>query len=180
MKGIIINHDTSYISYLEKLFNDCDVINYKNFDEVVVDNYDFIILSGGEINISGKNDIVREKEYLRQTNKPVLGICLGHQIIGILNGSNLRYDKLKEFDEIDKGFKITPILNTKLNLYYYHKCYIDNISNDFTTILDDHNGVKFINLMESKSRRIMGIQFHPEKSEKDGIFIKNYFYKNYL
>jgi len=180
MKGVIINHNTDYLEGLTRLFSDCDVINYENFDEVVVDNYDFIILSGGEINISGENDIIKEKEYLRKTNKPLLGICLGHQIIGLLYGSDLKYNKLKEFNDIDKGFKETTILDTKLNLYYYHKCYIDNMSDEFTTILDDYRGVNFINLMENKNRKILGIQFHPEKSQEDGIFIKNYFYKNYL
>jgi len=180
MIGLIINHDSSYIKKLENLFDECDTIHYKEFDKNIANKYDYIILSGGDINISGPNDILKEKEFLNTTKKPILGICLGHQLLGILNGSTLRYNKLKEFNESSNGFKFTNILNNKLKMFYFHKCYIDDISDNFEITLEENEGVIFISLIEDKKRKIMGIQSHPEMSGTDGVFIKNYFLNNYI
>ena len=57
-KGLIINHNTSYIDKLHELFSECDIISYKDFDSALVETYDYLVLSGGEIHISDKNDIV--------------------------------------------------------------------------------------------------------------------------
>jgi anthranilate/para-aminobenzoate synthase component II len=180
MKGVIINHDSDYIEDLKKLFPECDVLNYKDFDKNLMKNYHYIILSGGDINVSGENDIVEEKDFIKNTYKPVLGICLGHQIIGLLNGAELYNNKLKEFKEKRSGFKTTNLLGRNMNLYYYHYCYIDNISSDFDVTYDSYQGVDFITFMENRERKTVGIQYHPEKSGIDGKFIKNYFMKNYV
>ena len=61
MKGLIINHNTRYIDKLVELFN-CDVMNYTDFDIEKVEQYDYVILSGGPIDISKETDIKIEKD----------------------------------------------------------------------------------------------------------------------
>ena len=46
MKGLIINHNTQYIDKLVELF-ECDVMNHVDFDVDKVEQYDYVILSGG-------------------------------------------------------------------------------------------------------------------------------------
>lgn len=180
MRGVIINHESSYIGDLSKLFNECDIIHYKDFDKKLMEKYHYIVLSGGDINITGLDDLVMEKEFLKNTHKPILGICLGHQLMGILNDSTLYNKRLKEFGEIRRGFKKTNIIGKELDLYYYHYCFINDISDDFIVDYGVHQGQRFITFMENRERKILGIQGHPEKSEGDGLLIKKYFLDNYV
>jgi GMP synthase-like glutamine amidotransferase len=85
MAGLIINHNTKYIGKVIGLFKDCDVMHWTNFNAERAESYDYIVLSGGPIDIDGDN-IKEEKEWLYKTNKPILGICLGLQILCLAYG----------------------------------------------------------------------------------------------
>ena len=55
MRGLIINHHSKFLEQLVKLsseFAQIEVIDYQEFSIEKAEKYDFIILSGGSINIS--------------------------------------------------------------------------------------------------------------------------------
>jgi len=169
MRGIIINHGTEYIENLKSVFPDCDILDYTKFDKSIVDKYDFIILSGGGIEISDDVDLKDEKKYLRNTEKPILGICLGHQILAIIFGS-----KLKGFEIRRVGDYHTKLFNKELDLYYNHQFYIDKLGDEFDKEYEEYENKKIITYFKHKTKKIMGIQSHPEKS-KDGKEIIKFF-----
>lgn len=166
MKGLIINHNTQYIDKLVELFN-CDVMNHTDFNIEKVEQYDYIILSGGPIDISKETDIVEEKLWLRETNKPILGICLGLQILCLVYDETLEYKELENNRKIYEKFEFE---NTNYDMFYNHSYYFEKIPKDFIGEIKD--GILI--WMKHKTKPILAFQGHPEMSEQ-GELIRDYF-----
>lgn len=111
----------------------------------------------------------RVKEIIQRyyQQKPILGICLGHQTIAEVFGSkivlakNIRHGKTSMIrQQKSQLFKDLPEMFPVIR---YHSLVIDKktIPNDFTvtaTAIDDQE----IMAIEHKKYPIFGIQFHPE------------------
>ena len=131
----------------------------------------------------------------------ILGICLGMQLLakkgqegGKTNGIGLIDGEVKKFSQIKEKFKIPHVGfnevqfpkksilyknldKTKNNFYFVHS-YTLNIPSKFknTNIAYCKHGKDFIASFEYKN--IFGTQFHPEKSQKNGLHILRNFLKN--
>ncbi len=170
MRGLIINHNTSYCKDLFYLFGDeCDIVNYQYFSTEQANKYDFIVLSGGEIHISDDDDIYEEKQFLKATTKPIFAVCLGMQIVCVINDL-----KLGELPQRIKGEYFLPYLESGGQMTYNHGWYIGNIPNGFDGIIED-GIVKAI-----WNEKVLGFQGHPELSGEYGQRIKEYFIQNYI
>lgn len=169
LKPVIVNHSTSFPNNLHKLFTNADIINYKHFNAQQIETYDYVILSGGEINISGNDDIIDEKQWLKATSKPILGICLGMQILSILEGEIL----LPIGKRVVNKFKI-DVMNLFGDMYYDHGWYISNIPNGYEGKLRDGK----LDFIFNKNR--LAFQGHPELSGDFGIEIKNLFLSKFI
>ena len=125
---------------------------------------------------------------------PVLGICLGAQLIcngseeGNLKGLGWIDADVKKFNFDDKNYKIPHIgwnyiqlQNSKGKLftdmyenpkfYFVHSYYID--VKDDSCLSKTNYGFDFDSSLEKD--RILGVQFHPEKSHKFGMkLLKNF------
>ena len=55
-----------------------------------------LILSGGPLNVYEINKYSFDKEIIEK-QKPILGICFGHQILSKLNGGKVKQSKHREF-----------------------------------------------------------------------------------
>ncbi len=167
MKGLIINHNTQYIDKLSELFNQCDIINHTDFSVEKVNEYDYVILSGGHIKISNKTDIITEKKWLKETNKPILGICLGLQILCLVYDETLEYKKFKNNRKVYEKFEFE---NTNFDLFYNHSYYFEKVPINFIGEIKD--GI--VIWMKHETKPIFAIQGHPEISE-NGKIIRDYF-----
>lgn len=117
--------------------------------------------------------------FLTQTSKPILGICLGMQLLfesseeGEVKGLGIIPGKLKKFNQKEmkvphigwNTFKeLTPHLLTQdikpTQHFYYVHSYFAPIS-DFT-IGTTHYGEQFTSIVARDN--YLGVQFHPEKS----------------
>ena len=131
----------------------------------------------------------------------ILGICLGMQLLakkgqegGKTNGIGLIDGEVKKFSQIKEKFKIPHVGfnevqfpeksilyknldKTKNNFYFVHS-YTLNIPLKFKNINIAYckHGKNFIASFEHKN--IFGTQFHPEKSQKNGLHILRNFIKN--
>ncbi len=123
----------------------------------------------------------------------ILGICLGMQILcesseeGNQKGLGLIPGKFEKFNSDENAIKVphmgwnevsyseklfTKISNPKY--YFVHSYYYTYKNNDYV-IGRTFYGSSFPSIIASKDRRILGVQFHPEKSHKYGFdFFKNY------
>jgi glutamine amidotransferase len=133
-----------------------------------------------------------------QTGNPLLGICLGMQLLfdssqefgttqglGLIPGNIVAFDKTK-FDHKLKvphmGWnelfvqKSTPLfsgLKKDFYLYFVHSFHAE--CNDQYTIGKTHYGYEFVSAVQNKN--VYGIQPHPEKSHENGLKIIENFAK---
>lgn len=131
----------------------------------IIDQCDGIILQGGDSSYKYDEEIIK---YLYEKDIPVLGICLGMQVMGhffdgkLVNCYNhLQTSKKYAHDVyIDKKSKLYEIIGKdKIKVNSRHKEMIINPSCDIVGISED--GV--IEAIEDKTKRFfLAVQWHPE------------------
>ncbi len=133
-----------------------------------------------------------------QTGKPLLGICLGMQLLfdssqefgttqglGLIPGNVVAFDKTK-FDHklkvphmgwnelfVQKNTPLFSGLKKDFYLYFVHSFHAE--CNDQYTIGKTHYGYEFVSAVQNKN--VYGIQPHPEKSHENGLKIIENFAK---
>lgn len=146
-------------------------------------NPDLIYLTGRVKATSGwtideiLEDYSAELEMLRNIEIPTLGVCAGHQLIGIAHGSD--FGKIVEtadgeedirelgFQEIEL-IKSSPLFNkldNKFVCYQYHRDEVKVVPNGFELLAS--NKMCKIQAMKHKERNLYGVQFHPEQYNKE-------------
>lgn len=121
------------------------------------------------------------REFLK-TNKPILAICRGIQLINICNGGTLFQDikdvqKCKHMDflsrtgsihsvSIDKNSVLYSILQTeKINVNSMHHQAINMVGDGFRTAAESEDG--FVEAIELQHHPFcVGVQWHPEHMSK--------------
>ena len=103
-----------------------------------------------------------------EKNIPLLGICMGHQILGkyfgaqILPAKEVRHGKLSQVQLpiSKKSSALFKNVQKKFNVMRYHSLCITNIPDSLTiTALADDGTIMAI---EHQSLPLYGVQFHPE------------------
>jgi glutamine amidotransferase len=183
-----------------------NMLSHLGFDAVISDDLntlksaDRLILPGvghfahgmNQLNNLCFTDVIKEHALTQQ--KPILGICLGMQLMtnfseeGDVDGLGLIDAQTKKFQLQDKSLKIphmgwnevslqkeSPILNSlseKPRYYFVHSYFVEcNNQND--VLGTTHYGQDFVSAFQHDN--IIGMQFHPEKSHQFGMeLLKNF------
>jgi anthranilate/para-aminobenzoate synthase component II len=133
---------------------------------------ELVILTGGggegsEINDQySKNRLWHQDQinYILSSTKPILGICMGFEVIARAYGS-----QVVEMKDYITGFKrLVPtktgakaLKKDSLVQYENHRYYVPHISSKhFEVLAQSKTGVEII---KHKKRPILATQFHPEK-----------------
>ena len=190
MKILLIDNYDSFTfnlyHYLSSLKTNVDVIrNDKiNDKEILKKKYDKIVISPGPCNPDQSCNCIKIVKSL-QKKISILGVCLGHQIIGQVFGSKIIQSKkiMHGKTSIIKSKKIGILKNipTKFEATRYHSLVIDKktISKDLIITAETADGI--IMGVQHKKYNIHGVQFHPEsiKTPIGLIILKNFInYKN--
>ena len=172
-----LNNKCSYIGLIMYDFNG-------HFDTNILDNCDGIIFQGGTNIYPYHFEILN---YCLNNNIPVLGICMGMQIMGLYANKQLEEDLIK----IDNHY------NTSHNININKKSILYNIFGDNMIVNSRHNYmleyvdspfiigsksdddvIESIELIDNE-HFILGLQFHPEDMDNmDKLY--NYFIKECL
>ena len=132
-----------------------------------------------------KRDLIN---FIKCTDKPILGICIGMQILfdyseenqtrclGIIDGDIEKFNVNDGLNVPQMGWNKVECDDDKdLNGHYYFANSYFNKDSKFTIGYSSY-GNKFSSII--KKDNILGCQFHPEKSSKAGERFLTYFIKS--
>ena len=185
MKVVLIDNYDSFTynlyHYLSHLKCKVDVLrNDKVNTKLILKNkYKKIVISPGPGNPNQTGNCLKIVRDLHE-KIPILGVCLGHQIIGQVFGSrivqakNLMHGKTSDIFTKDKG--ILKNLPKNFEATRYHSLIIDkkSLSKELEITAETKEGI--IMGIKHKKYNVHGVQFHPESIKtKLGIkILKNF------
>ena len=188
MKKIILidNYDSftfNLYHYLSSLKVNVDVIRNDQIssNEIVKRKYNKIVISPGPGNPNQSGNCLKIVKSLYK-RIPILGVCLGHQIIGQVFGSRIIQTKKLMHGKTSKIMsKKTGVLKNLPKTFEatrYHSLIIDkkSLSKDLEITAETKDGL--IMGVRHKKYPVHGVQFHPESIKtKIGIKILKNFIK---
>ena len=186
MRKIILidNYDSftfNLYHYLSSLKVNVDVIRNDKISskEILKKKYNKIVISPGPGNPNQSGNCLKIVKSLYK-KVPILGVCLGHQIIGQVFGSKivqarkLMHGKTSEI--ISRRTGILKNLPKTFEATRYHSLIIEkkSLTNDLEITAETKDGL--IMGVRHKKYHVHGVQFHPESIKtKLGIkILKNF------
>ena len=186
MKKIILidNYDSftfNLYHYLSSLKVKVDVIrnNQITSDKILKKKYSKIVISPGPGNPNQSGNCLKIVKSLYK-ELPILGVCLGHQVIGqvfgskIIQAKKLMHGKTSKIISKKKG--ILKKLPKIFEATRYHSLIIEkkSLSKDLEITAETKDGI--IMGVKHKKYNVHGVQFHPESIKtKLGIkILKNF------
>lgn len=150
------------------------LVEYADAPDFEFTAVDGILLSGSPQG----DDIVEHHlpyfRWLKETDKPVLGICAGHHITGFLFGSHLLRSEEPEAGDFEiEILKDDPLfsgLSQKITVKQLHNDSI-TLPNDFELLATSRTCKN--QMMKHKTKPLYTCQFHPEFYNQD--LIRNFF-----
>ena len=187
MKILLIDNYDSFTfnlyHYLSSLRVNVDVIRNDQITskEILNKKYNKIVISPGPGNPNQSGNCLKIIKSLYK-KIPILGVCLGHQIIGQIFGSKIvQARKLmhgKTSKIISKKTGVLKNLPKTFEATRYHSLIIDkkSLSKDLEITAETKDGL--IMGIQHKKYQVHGVQFHPESIKtKIGIKILKNFVK---
>ena len=178
-----ISNMLKVIGEKSKITNDVESI--RKSDGIILPGVGAFDAGMSKLNESGLTDVIKEEAG---KGKPILGICLGMQLLGnrseegSMPGLSLIRFECKKFNFVDKSLKIPhmgwdivdfrkqhPLLEglTGQQRYYFVHSYYAVCENSDNVLMTCDYGIEFA--CSVVKNNVMGVQFHPEKSHDFGL-----------
>ncbi|WP_409200907.1 GMP synthase subunit A [Methanobrevibacter sp. DSM 116169] len=181
MTIIIINNKGQYNHRIQRALRylkiPCELVsNELSIDEIQAKNPKGLILGGGpSINEAGLSE-----DYIKHFDIPILGICLGHQLIAKAFGGKINNSESESYAKVKINIlnhdNLFSDIGPKMEVWSSHKDEVEKIPDEFEILAD--SSVCNIESFKHKDLNIYGIQFHPEVHHTpQGSVIFNNFYK---
>ena len=171
MKILLIDNYDSFTynlyHYLSSL--KCKVEVFRNdkisLNQIQNKNFDKIVISPGPGNPNQAGNCLKIVKFFSK-NIPILGVCLGHQIIGqvfgskIIKAKNLMHGKLSSIKHNNNG--IFKGIKSEFVATRYHSLIIDKKTLGENLVVTAETKDRIIMGIMHKKYNIHGVQFHPE------------------
>ena len=152
-----------------------EMIDYKiagMHDLVLQKNPDITILTGSNFMLSKPDTRMvfqPEMDLVRKLDRPFLGICFGHQLIGAAYGSEVvdLGHNVREFKEIRLIGKEDPIfdgLPSSIRVSESHRQALTRVPKGFRHLAE--SATSQVEAIGHQTRPVYGLQFHPERSDE--------------
>ena len=188
MKILLIDNYDSFTynlyHYISRVNKDVDVIRNDeiNSKAILKKKYKKIVISPGPGNPNQAGNCLKiVKDVYKKI--PILGVCLGHQVIGqafggkIVNANNLMHGKTSKIKHLRKG--LFKNIKNNFEATRYHSLVVDRKRLSKNLIITAETKNKTIMGLMHKDYNIHGFQFHPESiSTKVGMKLIENFIKN--
>jgi para-aminobenzoate synthetase component 2 len=172
---VVDNYDSfvfNLVQYLQQL--GAEVVVKRN-DEVnanSINEFEGVLLSPGPGTPEDAGACIELVSAAIEKQKPLLGVCLGHQAIGAALGGKvsrapeLLHGKTSQVQHKNEG--VFKDLKSPFRATRYHSLAIENpnFPNDLTITATTESGV--IMGVKHKTAPIQGVQFHPESVLTEG------------
>lgn len=199
----IVNYNMGNLASVTNAFTKLGIKTEIQSDPERIQNYDKLLLPGvgafgdamAHLKSNGMDEAIKE---FATSGKPLLGICLGMQLLfdnseefgsndglGLISGEIVKFDETK-FDHklkiphmgwnemfTEKNSPIFDGLPKDFYLYFVHSYHV--VCDDRYAIGKTHYGYNFVSAVCKDN--IYGIQPHPEKSHDNGLKILENFAK---
>lgn len=171
MKVAILNLGSQYTHVIWRTVRDLgveSVIHPPDLPAADAGFFDAYILSGGPSSVSlmkkSQAQRVIEETADGKSDKPVLGICLGHQLIAHVLGGRVEKGPSAEYGvsevEVDAEGILLQGMPKKFRAWVSHFDEVKKMPAGFTRLA--HSSTCQIEAMEHPSLPLYGVQFHPE------------------
>lgn len=167
MKILLIDNGTTLLKKLRKLIPGDEIVHdFKSITTEDSKDFDLIILSGSkELSVLYENESFKsEIDLILNTHTPLIGICLGCELIATAFGGTLkrldeRHSGIREITAIKDDDVLHVEKGESYEVYEGHRWIIDTTPNDFEVLAVSNEGPEII---KHNTLPIWGLQFHPE------------------
>ncbi len=166
-----ISRSLQYLKIPSKL-----VSNTLSIEEIEAENPIGLILGGGP----SIEDAGLSEEYIKHFNIPILGICLGHQLIAKAYGGEVTTSDTESYAQVKINIindeNLFEGLAPEIDVWSSHKDEVKTIPQEFEILASSN--LCDVESFKHKNKDVYGIQFHPEVHHTPkGEIIFNNFYK---
>jgi len=145
-------------------------------DDKKVSQADLILLTGSSLySVDGNEEFFgNEINLIKEAKKPLIGICLGFQLIAFAFGLSLKkkVEKIEGFKQIRFVKKNIYLPVQKYTVYEGHSWVVEEIKDPLIGYAKSTDGWE---VLKHKNKQLFGLQFHPEMANKEHQDGKNIF-----
>lgn len=187
MKILLVNNHTEHLDSLRSALagHDIEIVEYRPGVIFNDGDKDLVVLSGGGgegLEITDKASRSQlwyddEMAFVRRTDKPVLGICMGFEVIVRAHGGQVHYRSqlirgFKPAHLTDAGQKFLKhkIIN-QLEVHYWHVPEVP--AKKLEVLARSDSGIEMVHHRQKKQ---LGTQFHPEAAGGT-LYLKDLIYQ---
>lgn len=151
------------------------VPNTLTIEEIQAKNPIGLILGGGP-SIEGAGN---SEEYINEFDLPILGICLGHQLIAKAYGGKVSTSDTESYAKVELDIlnddNLFNQLAPKMEVWSSHKDEVKVVPEEFEVLAK--SDLCDVESFKHKDKDVYGIQFHPEvhHTPKGSVIFENFY-----
>ncbi len=168
---------TPAIAYQIEEYIDVQIIPFLDLKKTDLSPFEGIIISGAPILLTeiDPEPYLDTFRWILDENRPILGICFGHQIMGLLHGARVaRMKEDRDFQEIEV-IKDDLLFERLPDVFEMQEDHCEHISVPKNFDLLACSDACINEAMKHRDKLHYGVQFHPEVSGNYGnILLENF------
>ena len=149
------------------------------------DEFDAVILSGGDAPLNQPEVVADYREattWLSHIQRPILGICLGQQLLGLAHGGRIariaeRFEGFYEVEVVEQDELLAGLPN-RIRVYKSNVRVVARLMLGFKLLA--RSSEYEVEAFRHRKKPVFGVQFHPENytdTDRDGLkILENFFH----